>query len=443
MFMAHFRKTALSLGALLLLMTVPYGHGADIAPPGPWSVESLVAQALVHNAELKFYEAEITAAKGQRTQSGLWKNPELSGEYGSRRITDTEGGLQGDGFTRSVALTQTFEFPGKGSLRKAIANKDIEIAELGLKQFQLALTARTQLLAYRYQAASLNAAAAEEISERCHALIDLLKKRPLTGVSQLLELRVIEGSLVELHQSAKEFVQQREETRLELNALIGRPSSQPLHIRTKLTPPTHKLDVNQLVLTGLNQNLQLKGRIAELEKAVKQVSAAKLEAAPDFSVGPFFSQDKAGDMEENFGATLSTTLPLWNWNQGNIATAKARREQADALLLDARRKVESEIARRCRAYELSRRQLDQTPDDITTKLREASDLADRQYRTGAVSVQLFLEVQREFLNTQKILNETAIDAWSHWLDLVLLTGDDPAVALSSSRPIQTEGSKIK
>lgn len=422
MFMLPIRRKTLTLGLALLAMAVANGHGADTSAFESWNVESLVAEAVIHNAELKFYQAEVAAAKGQRTQAGLWKNPEFSGEYGSRRVTDTTGELQGDGFTRSVALTQTFEFPGKGSLRKAIANKDIEIAELGLKQFQLALTARAQMLAYRYQSAATNAAAAEEISERSRALIELLKKRPVAGVAQLLELRVIEGSLVELHQSAKEFIQQREETRLELNALIGRPSSQPLVIQSKLTPPSHKLDVNQLILAGLSQNLQLKGRIAELEKAIRQVSAAKLEAAPDFSVGPFFSQDKAGDLEENFGGTLSMTLPLWNWNQGNVATAKARREQADALLLEARRKVESEIARRCRAYELSRKLLDQMPEDIIAKLRDASDLADRQYRTGAVNVQLFLEVQREFLNTQKILNEATMDVWSNWLDLVLLTG---------------------
>lgn len=252
---------------------------------------------------------------------------------------------------------------------------------------------------------------------------------------------MIEGSLVELHQSAKEFIQQREETRLEINALIGRPSSQPLIIQSKLLPPVHQLDVNQLILAGLGQNLQLKARIVELEKAVRQVSATKLEAAPDFSVGPFFSQDKAGDLEENFGGSLSMTLPLWNWNQGNVATAKARRDQADALLLDARRKVESEIARRCRSYELNRKQIDQIPNDIVGQLREAADLADRQYRTGAVTVQLFLDVQREFLNTQKILNESTVEAWNNWFDLVLLTGDNSPLPSVSAAGIQSGGKK--
>lgn len=438
MLRVYYKRNVLTLGALILAMTIRHGQGADTPVHEQWNVQSIVVQALANNAELKFYEAEVTAAKGQRTQAGLWKNPELSGEYGSRRITDAAGGLQGDGFTRSVALTQTFEFPGKGSLRKAIANKDIEIAELGLKQFRMALTGRVQMLAYRYQAASINAAAAEEISERSAALVDLLKKRSIAGTTQLLELRVIEGSLVELHKSAKEFIQQREETRLELNTLMGWPSSQSLVIRSELTPPAHALEVNKLVLTGLAQNLQLKGRIAELEKSVRQVSAAKLEAAPDFSVGPFFSQDKAGDLEENFGGSLSLTLPLWNWNQGNIATAKARREQADALLLDARRKVEAEITRHIRFYDLTLKQLQQMSGDLTEQLRATSELADRQYRTGAISVQLYLEVQRNFLSVQQTHNEAIQEAWSRLLDLDLLTGG--ALNLSFEH-LENEGAK--
>lgn len=395
------------------------------------AVEQLVQEAFEKNAELRFYEAAVAVAKGDRTQAGLWQNPEFSGDYGSRRVTDDAGILQGDGFTRGFSVTQTFEFPGKGSLRKAIASKDVEIAELGLKQFRLALAGQIRSLALSYATASANARSAGEVSERSTGLVKLLRDRPAAGTSQLLELRVIEGSLAGLHKSARNFAMAREEARIELNSLLGRPASQPLHVRTAPLRPSLKPDPDRFVLAGLNRNLQLKVRVAELEKAVKQVSSARLEVAPDFSVGPFFSQDKAGDNEENFGGTLSMTLPLWNWNQGNIAVAKARQAQADALLLDARRKVEAEITRRIRFYELVLLQIDQTPEDLSAKLRDAADLADRQYRTGAIGVQLFLEVQREYLAAQETHYEALSEAWRALFDLELLTGgavDDPAFA---------------
>ena len=46
---------------------------------------------------------------------------------------------------------------------------------------------------------------------------------------------------------------------------------------------------------------------------------------PDFAIGPFFSRDVVGDTEQNIGATISATVPLWDWNIGNIQNARARR----------------------------------------------------------------------------------------------------------------------
>jgi outer membrane protein, heavy metal efflux system len=409
----------LVLSALLLAGPWPSLRAAEAA----WTVDALVTRALAENAELRFYEAELAAARGQRTQAGLWKNPEFEGELGTRRTKDAAGSLQGEGFTRGFSITQTFEFPGKGSLRKAIANKDVEMAALSLQQFRFALSGQVKSLACRHVMATARAEFAEEVSERSSGLIDLLKQRPNSGSVQLLELRIIEASLLELKKEAKEAVSEKEETRLELAALLGMPSSSVFRIDAVFSPAFPDLDGRKLILQGLNHNLPLKVRVLELEKSFREVSAAKLESAPDFSIGPFFSQDRAGEREENVGIVVSTTLPLWNWNQGNVSTAEARRAKADAMLLDARRKVETEIARRTRAYALSRKFLQETSPEMVSKMRESAELSDRQYRLGAVTVQFYLETQKAFLNTQNLRDKAFLETWQNLLDLELLTGE--------------------
>ncbi len=378
--------------------------------------------ALKNNSEYRFYQAEVSAMKGARTQAGLWKNPEISLEYGERRIKNSGDQLQNEGTTRGGSVKQTFEFPGKGSLRKAMADQDLLIAELGLLQFEKALAGKVHLLALTYLSACQQSEAIEEVSERAVALLDLLQSRPLAGTQQLLELRVIEGTLLSLQQSAKEWIQAREESRIELNTVLGLPQSHLLTIEASLsTPPQSLPEISKIVLAGLSHNLLLKIRMAELEKSADAVSSAKLDIAPDFSVGPFFSQDKAGESEVNFGGSLSMTLPLWNWNQGTIAHSQALQKQADALLLEARRKVEAQIMRSYRFLQLNRKLLEATPEKTISNLRSAADLADRQYRTGAIPVALYIEVQREFLNSLKIRHETFLQLWSNRLDLDLLT----------------------
>ena len=194
------------------------------------TLDGLVAMALANNAELHAYEAEVAAAKGQRTQAGFFKNPEVSVEIGGREVRDSENVLQGNGTTFSVSIMQTFEFPGKGTLRKAIANKNIAIAELGLEQFRLALAGQVRVLALEYLAAEREAGAAESVYGRSSQLARQLSSQGDFGAKLKIETRLLQASLIELGSAIKTASLRREEARTKLNALLGRPQNLPLRI---------------------------------------------------------------------------------------------------------------------------------------------------------------------------------------------------------------------
>jgi cobalt-zinc-cadmium efflux system outer membrane protein len=387
-----------------------------------YGIEQLVAQALANNAELRVFEAEVAVAKGQRTQAGFFKNPEISTEIGAREVRDSENVLQGNGTTFSIAVMQTFEFPGKGTLRKAIANRNIEIAELGLEQFRLALAGQVRLLSYEHLAAVAEAEAAESVYRQSNELSSQLGSQTGFGARQQIEIRLIQASLVELGVAIKEASQRREETRTKLNALLGLPQSLPLRIGGTLVPPRSHLDAKALVFAAQEYNPLLRIRRRELERSVRELSAARLDIAPDFAIGPFFSREVAGDTEQNIGATISATVPLWDWNIGNIQSAKARRDAAEASRVKAERDVEAEILSRLRAYELTQRQLGMTPSGLLQNVREASELAETQFRNGSINAQLYLDAQSAYLSALRASQNAVLDAWRTLLDLSLLTG---------------------
>ena len=133
-----------AVAALVLSLCLPLARAQEAAPTNTASnltvsttLEALVAEALEKNPELKFYEAEITAAKAGRKTAGLLGNPELSGGIGQKRVSS--GALADEGTAWSVSVVQPFEWPGRLGLRKAIANRDIELAELGYARFKIAL----------------------------------------------------------------------------------------------------------------------------------------------------------------------------------------------------------------------------------------------------------------------------------------------------------------
>lgn len=426
---------SIKTGALLLLLPL-VGYAAELrsisASPKRVSVSVLVNQALANNSELKGIEADVEMARALRTQAGLWKNPDLGLQYADRQVTDAMG-KKDKGYSEQISLTQLFEFPGKGSLRKALANKDIELAEVGLEQFKAALSGRVRLLAYRYTGAVANTRLATTINDRCLALINLLQQRPRAGTPSFLDDRILEGSLTELQSAVREFEQEKITTLTELNNLRGRPASMPLEIEDSAQPKEISLDLNYLVLQGFNGNRLIQMRSLELTKTDKQIEASYLDAAPDFSVGAFYSKDLAADNDEKLGLSVTLPLPLWNWNQGNIQASRARQTKALATVAQVRQETEAAIVRIFQSHQLVQRQLHQVRADLLSDLESAADLADRQYRLGAITLQTFLETQRQLLGASRIERAAWVDAYSLQLDLELLTGLNLSKDLTSNK----------
>src|SRR6185436_15769401 len=135
------------------IAAVPSLNGADpvSVATNQITLDELVNEIVGKNPELNFYRAEIAAAKGERRAAAIWANPELSTSVGQKRVTS--GGLSAEGVAWSVSVQQTFDWPGRIPLRKAIANHQIQLAELGFEQFRAALTSRARTLTFNLFAA--------------------------------------------------------------------------------------------------------------------------------------------------------------------------------------------------------------------------------------------------------------------------------------------------
>ena len=97
-------------------------------PSATVSLTAIVSEITSKNPEAAFYEAELDEARARRLAAGTRDNPELSLDLGRKRVTDAGGALVGEGTAWSVSVSQTFEWPGRLALRKAIANHDIALA---------------------------------------------------------------------------------------------------------------------------------------------------------------------------------------------------------------------------------------------------------------------------------------------------------------------------
>jgi len=399
------------------------------------TLDALVTEALARNPELKFYEAEILAARAGRKTAGLLANPELSGNVGNKTVRG--GGLSAEGVAWSVSVVQPFEWPGRIGLRKAIANRDIELAELGYERFKVALAGRVRTLAYGLFAAQEKAAAAREVADRFKALREVLVQRDPAGLTPLLETRVIEATELNAQRKATDATLATQSALLELNQLRGvAPDTQLVVSQTHLAfRPAESLPT--LTALAHTNNFELRLRAVELAQQGFRVDLAKNERFPSIAVGPTLSEERAGDRERIIGVGISLPLPLWNRNTGNIETAQARQMQAEVSLNVTERAIQRKVIEAALTYETKLREMAKWRPDSVQHFKEAAEVADRHYRLGAVPISTYVELQKQYLDAVEGLLDTKKEALDAAAQLELLTG----LTLPLSRTAPTEEKK--
>jgi outer membrane protein TolC len=98
------------------------------------------------------------------------------------------------------------------------------------------------------------------------------------------------------------------------------------------------------------------------------------------------------------------------------------RDATEAQRVKAERDTEAEILSRFKAYELTLRQLGMIPSGLLQNVREATTLANTQFRNGSINAQLYLDAQSAYLDALRASQNAVLDAWRTLLDINLLTG---------------------
>ena len=314
--------------------------------------------------------------------------------------------LAGEALAWSASVARVFEWPGRMPLRKAIANRDIPLAEVGFAQFKAALAARARIAAFGLLAAQQKSAAAREVADRFRALRSVLVQRDPAGITPQLEARIIEATEVAMLRRASEASMAQHAAMLELNQLRGVPWAETLNVAPVELTFTSPPGVDALLAAAQRNNFEILMRQAELEQQGFRGERSVPPASP-------------GEPEEHAGLAGP---PLWNGDAESVETAAARQQQAAASMYVVRRNVERQVVENAAAYRTKLTEIRKWRMDSVAEFRKAADLADRHYRLGAVPIATYVELQRQYLDAADALLEAKRETFEAAQQLEVLTG---------------------
>ncbi len=356
--------------SFILLLTLATSALAETAVRS-FTPEELANLAMSGNPELRFYEQQVAAL------------PKPSG-------------------AKPPVVSQPLDFPSRENFRRAVLNLDAGLARLYLDEFRFALAGETRLKAMEYEAATESAATAADLAARISALVKMLEERPAAGVEALIERRILEGAALPFVREAAEANVRKQLLRTKLNGLLGRGLDEPLNVTG-----TFPLPPETAAKTNGGDNLLLKIREAEIARGLAGLDAAS--EVESFAIGGWFTREGLGASEAQAGIT----------RPGTTAGA-AVGETKTRLLDDARAKLAREAAQRQVSVAAAREIASAISPKLVENLRAASDLAERQYRVGALGVNILIETHREYLAALQARHDAVIQAWRNSLDLELL-----------------------
>jgi cobalt-zinc-cadmium efflux system outer membrane protein len=314
-------------------------------PAHSWDFSMLTLAALYYHPDLDVARAKWQVAEAGKITAGQYPNPSISVPPG---FIANPGAA--NPWLYGVSLDIPIETAGKRGYRLARAGHLADAAYLDIATASWRVRSRLRTALLNLYLSRESAALLKRQLAAQKALVQVLEARLAQGEIPRPELTQAQISLDQNRLLLQENKKQLAENRVRLAAALGLPVT-----------ALRQVEISYAFLQRLPRNpvspeirrhalLNRPDILAALASYEAAQSALQLEIAkqyPDLHLGPGYHFD---DAENKWTFGLSLTLPVLNRNQGPIAEAKARRQEAAARFTALQARVIAEIDRTQAGY---------------------------------------------------------------------------------------------
>jgi outer membrane protein TolC len=338
---------------------------------------------------------------------------------------------------REIAVSQEIEIAGQRGKRVATADAALGAARAAFARSRQELVARVaSAFAAVLRAREFAALAAFE-HEVSAELAGFARRRLDAGAGTLIDLNVGLAAEGRARRQVTLALADEVAARALLAELLALPLAElPAAAGTlpdAWAAPAALAELESLALERRGDLLALR---YEVEAAIARTRLERSLATPNLVVG--VATGREANREDLATVRAGFAIPLFQRNQGGIATARAQEGVLAARLAVAELAVRREVAAAWSRAEATARALAVFRQTVSGTLEENLDLIQRGLAAGKLRGSDVLVFRRELIDSRRELLEAAADAWLAQIDLDLATGSTPVPPTSdSSRSSET------
>ena len=387
------------------------------------TLQQLIEAGFTRRADLMAARQRLTIARGRLVQAGLRPNPVLDSEYTSARIL---GGQNEGDF--SVGVSQLFEMGGK-------RNKRVTLARLELAQVQAEVRALERQFAAELRAAYARALAAarqldtqEKLIGANEELLRVTTARLNEGDVAPLDLNLVRVETDRLRAQSVRSRADLEGELISIRTLAGFEVTEPLRIAPlPEKPPRLDLSLPEATDMALRERADLQAARLGEEVGSARLQLAQAQAVPNLALTTkyavrrdIFDDTPVGllrDKDRLLTFGVSVDIPIFNRNQGEIASAVGEKAQAQRQREFLEATIKRDVALAYRRYRAAAETLVLYATQIMPTAEKNVQAVRAAYNAGEFSVFDVVAEQRRLIENETAYNETLGDYYSSLAEL--------------------------
>ena len=362
---------------------------ATARPNAPITLAELEGIAFQNNPTLAAAAARIQAARGRQVQARLYPNPVVG-------FHATEIGNMGTAGQQGGFISQRFITGGKLQLDQAIAEKKIDEAHFRFHAQEQRVLSDVRVRFYDVLVAQRQLELTKElvrIGDNLEKATDRLLEARLGTENDRLQAQIRADESHILHDNARN---QHAEASRRLAAVIGLPMMQTTPLDGDLNDDLRSFDWDECYAMVQSNNPELMAAQARVHSASIAIQRARREPIPnvDLSVSVRHhnvTQDNVANVQ------VGIPIPIFNKNQGNIRSAKAKQMVANNEVKRIELDLQDRLAVAYRRYANARQQTDRYSQRMVPKAKKSLELVTAGYEKGQVKYLTLLTAQQTYL----------------------------------------------
>jgi outer membrane protein, heavy metal efflux system len=357
-------------------------------------VSAAIAEARRNNPELRVVEAAVAAAKGGVRTARTLSNPELTLAPGTRHLREGNNSIRE--FRGEFSLSQLFKFPGKRALEIAIAQRNVDLAEIALEGFRFQLAGKMRRAFYDELAAEKIAQTRQQQVEAAKVFVESAKKRAESGYASDFETIKSQAELIAANKMLRQAEGQMRAARITLNTLMGRTPLSPLKLSGSLNSVQPSGSRSDFLALAMARNPAIRTQTRQAEIAGLNLRSTRFGRRPDFAIGPSIEYLES---EQTYGISATLALPLWDQKQGAIETATAEQKKVLGELEKTRAEVAAEVTTAAANLQAAQAQLALYSPAFLDQLKGLMAQAEQGYAQNATTLLIYLDAKRTYFDT--------------------------------------------